>query len=273
MALNAAQVKGKARVAVRRREELVEQEEIEGGEINLIPYLDIVTNLMLFLLASISTGLVLGQLNTTLPDQGPAAASMANDDPNEKPEDKPLKLVVSVLRDKITLWSITEREGTLKTPKLELPLAGQLGNPCTGSFECASNTCGGAKGATVCMENPSGVPDAPVFDYRKLNETLFKIAEGHYLGKMRKLKTYQAILMADGTIPYGTIISVMDAMRCKIPAPGAQGDCYFPSDDDAVKAMVDPMVVESRLFDPERAPYDPEKMALFHDILFSSGFE
>ena len=31
-----------------------EQEEIEGGEINLIPYLDIVTNLMLFLLASMT---------------------------------------------------------------------------------------------------------------------------------------------------------------------------------------------------------------------------
>jgi biopolymer transport protein ExbD len=273
MALNAAQVKAKARIAVKRREELIEQEEIEGGEINLIPYLDIVTNLMLFLLASISAGLILGQLNTTLPDQGPAAASMANDDPNENPDDKPLKLVVSVLKDKITLWSITELEGKLKEPKIELPLTGKVGDACSASFECGSNTCKGTLGKATCIANPDGLPDAPVFEYRKLNDALYEIASRRYKDKSRKLKTYQAILMADGTIPYGTIISVMDAMRCKMPAPGALGDCYFPSADEAVKKLVDPMDATSRLYDPDRVPYDPDKMALFHDILFSSGFE
>jgi biopolymer transport protein ExbD len=276
MALNSAQVKAKARVAVKRREEIIEQEEIEGGEINLIPYLDIVTNLMLFLLASISAGLILGQLNTTLPDQGPASASMSQDDPNENPDDKPLKLVVSVLKEKITLWSITELEGKLKEPKLELPLVGKLGDICTASYECSSNTCKGAadgKSASTCVANPDGLPDAPVFDYRKLNDALFEIADRRYKGKKRKLKTYQAILMADGTIPYGTIISVMDAMRCKMPAPGTLGDCYFPSADEAIKKLVDPIDVTSRLYDADRVPYDATKMALFHDILFSSGFE
>ena len=28
-----------------------------------------------------------------------------------------------------------------------------------------------------------------------------------------------------------------------------------------------------KLFDTSRATYDPKRMALFHDILFSSGFE
>jgi biopolymer transport protein ExbD len=273
MALNAAQVKAKSRIAVKRREEMIEQEEIEGGEINLIPYLDIVTNLMLFLLASISAGLILGQLNTTLPDQGPAAASMANDDPNENPDDKPLKLVVSVLKDKITLWSITEIEGKLKEPKIELPLTGKVGNPCTASFECGSNTCKGPASNGVCAVNPDGLPDAPVFDYRKLNDTLFEIAFRHYNGKKRKLKTYQAILMADGTIPYGTIISVMDAMRCKMPPPGVPGDCWFPSTDEPIKKIPEGIDAPSRLYDADRVAYDPTKMALFHDILFSSGFE
>ena len=49
----------------------IEQEEIESGELNLIPYLDIVTNLMLFLLASVSAGLILAQIDTTLPDKAP----------------------------------------------------------------------------------------------------------------------------------------------------------------------------------------------------------
>ena len=56
----AQQVRSKQRFAIKRREEAIEQDEIEGGEINLIPYLDIVTNLMLFLLASVSAGVILG---------------------------------------------------------------------------------------------------------------------------------------------------------------------------------------------------------------------
>ena len=41
-------------------------EEMENGELNLIPYLDIVTNLTLFLLATVSAGLILVQIDTTL---------------------------------------------------------------------------------------------------------------------------------------------------------------------------------------------------------------
>ncbi len=37
--MNASQVRAKARAAMRRRAEEIEQEEIEGGEINLVPYL------------------------------------------------------------------------------------------------------------------------------------------------------------------------------------------------------------------------------------------
>ena len=66
--LTAHQVRNKQRAAVRRREDDVEEDEITSGELNLIPYLDIVTNLMLFLLASVTAIIILGQLNTTLPD-------------------------------------------------------------------------------------------------------------------------------------------------------------------------------------------------------------
>src|SRR2546421_10589941 len=113
MDLSAQRVRSKTRNAVRRREDLIEQEEIESGELNLIPYLDMVTNLMLFLLASVSAGLILVQINTTLPDRkadtAPAAAT-----PATSPDDQPLKLFVSIARDRALLWSLTGLEGTLK---------------------------------------------------------------------------------------------------------------------------------------------------------------
>ena len=67
--LSAQRVRSKTRNAVRRREDQIEQEEIESGELNLIPYLDIVTNLMLFLLFSISAGIIFTQIDTSLPEK------------------------------------------------------------------------------------------------------------------------------------------------------------------------------------------------------------
>lgn len=253
--MNAAQVRSKARAAMKRREEEIEQEEIEGGEINLIPYLDIVTNLMLFLLASITTGLILGQLNTTLPDRGPSQAAMADPNPNDKPEDKPLKLVVSVTKKEILVWSITGLEGTLSEPRARIPRVADAGT----------------------------TEPIPAFDYKALNTALVEIATRRWKGKPRAMPTYQAILMADGDMPYGTIITTMDAMRCKLPEPKAEGGCLFPADEKAVEEAqklsgpppndVDSILATTGLFRPAETSYDPDKHALFHDILFSKGFE
>ena len=86
MEYSAQRVRSKTRAAIKRREEIIEQEEMESGELNLIPYLDMVTNLMLFLLASISAGLLLVQIDTTLPDKGAPAASQTN--PQQNPDDQ-----------------------------------------------------------------------------------------------------------------------------------------------------------------------------------------
>jgi biopolymer transport protein ExbD len=244
--MNAAQVRAKARRAMRRREEEVEQEEIEGGEINLIPYLDIVTNLMLFLLASITSGLILGQLNTMLPDRGPPQAAMAEQDPAEDPNDKPLQLVISVTKTEIVVWSVTGMEGTLQAPRAKIPRLG---------------------------EDKDG---APRYHYAQLNQVLHEIAGRRWNGKLRKLPTFQAVLQPDGSIPYATIIAVMDAMRCKLPATDMNraGDgCLIPTDQPEIAQAENPVDEENRLYDPARAPYDPDRFALFHDILFSSGFE
>src|SRR3954469_21800139 len=102
------------RNAVRRREDQIEQDEIESGELNLIPYLDMVTNLMLFLLASITAGIVFTQIDTVLPDR---VQTTQQQQPSTNPDDQPLKLFVSITQTNMTLWSISGLEGTLQAPK------------------------------------------------------------------------------------------------------------------------------------------------------------
>jgi biopolymer transport protein ExbD len=263
--LSAQRVRSKTRTAVRRREDDIEQEEIESGELNLIPYLDIVTNLMLFLLFSISAGIIFTQIDTSLPDKAPAS-SVAT--PNVDPKDQPLKLVVSITRDRMFLWSISGLEGTLAAPKATFPRIGRDGEACDGNYMCESNSCKLQK----CV--PSGQVPLPVFDYRALSNALFEIARARYTGNQRKADTYQIILMADGVIPYGTIAATMSAMRCKMPEFGKNTDgCSLPTEDPKLRKAKDPFSDDKRLYDTTRAAYDPNTMALFSDILFSSGFE
>jgi len=269
MLYSAQRVRSKTRAAIKRREDAIEQDELESGELNLIPYLDMVTNLMLFLLASVSAGLILVQLDTTLPDKQTAPAA-APTTPSTTPDEQPLKLVVSVTRDRMILWSISGLEGSLSQPKAVFPRTGRDGETCDGAYMCESNACDAATQKCV----PSRDEPAPVFDYRALNTAMYEIAARRYTGKPRKPETYQAILMADGAIPYSTIVSVMSAMRCKLPELGKEvGTCALPTEDAALKKAPDPIAPNGKLYDSARAPYDPKKMALFHDILFSSGFE
>lgn len=269
MSYSAQRVRSKARAAIKRREDLVEQEELESGELNLIPYLDMVTNLMLFLLASVSAGLILVQIDTTLPDKQ-TAPTPAVSTPAQNPDEQPLKLVMSITRDRAILWSISGLEGTLMAPKQVFQRAGRDGEACDGPYMCESNACDAQTQKCV----PSRDEPAPVFDYRAINNAMFEIANRRYTGKQRKPETYQAILMADGAIPYSTIVSVMSAMRCKLPEVGKEvAACALPTEDADLKKAPDPIAPNGKLFDTARAAYDPNRMALFHDILFSSGFE
>ena len=273
---NAQQVRTKQRAAVRRREEDVEQMELEGGEINLIPYLDIVTNLLLFVLASVSAGMILGQINTTLPDRSQSATPQ---NPDIKPDDLPLRVVVSVTKDRIILWSFSGLEGTISQPKATFPRIGKEGEPCDGEYMCESNkcdstsrTCCGTTRTSKCPAPPT--PENPqwVYDFRGLNKALFEIANRRYGNKVRKKITYQAVLMPDDSVPYGTIVSVMGAMRCLMPELGKESvTCMLPTDDERLKKAQDPIDPIGRVYDTDRAPYDPNKMALFQDVVFSPG--
>jgi biopolymer transport protein ExbD len=316
--LSAQRVRTKARNAVRRREDQIEQEEIESGELNLIPYLDIVTNLVLFLLASVTAGLILVQIDTVLPDKAPPSTSVQQ--PNTpNPDDQPLKMFVTVTRDRVIIWSVTGLEGTLQQPKATFQRnvlydehnqpkgsTGREGDPCDGPYMCESNACGQQQRCVASKEQLQ-----PVFDFRGINGVLLEIAHRRYDGRSRKADTYQGILQADPSTPYATIISIMGAMRCRMAEfgrePGAclRGDgvthceqsepgctcqiCALPGDSKAfedyikhtvqqdaqAQALADPSGIspDHRAFDTTRAKYDAKSMALFSDILFSSGFE
>jgi len=113
---------------------------------------------------------------------------------------------------------------------------------------------------------------AGVFDYRGLNKALVEIATRRYAGKQRKTDTYQIILQADGSIPYSTIVSAMSAMRCVLPEFAKEvAGCALPTDDENLKKAKEPISPDGKLYDTARASYDPKKMALFHEIAFSSG--
>jgi len=185
--MNSSQVRGKARAAMNRRAEEIEDEEIMSGEINLVPYLDMVTNLMLFLLASVSSGFILGQIDTTLPDHA-AASSKASVDPKKSPDEQSLQIIVSITKTHIALWSVSGLEGTLKDPKV-----------------------------TASLLAPVKASDPPTFDYPKLNAALLEIATRRWAGKLRPTSTYEILLQADGDIPYETVIAVMDNVRRPMP--------------------------------------------------------
>jgi biopolymer transport protein ExbD len=295
MDLTAQRVRSKTRTAVKRREEAIEQDEMESGELNLIPYLDMVTNLMLFLLASVSAGLILVQIDTALPDRAPPNVKPST--PSQDPKEQPLKLFLSVSPSEMVLWSATGLEGTLKEPKpgYTFKRAGADGQPCDGPYMCQSNSCDASRPQRVgnvdmgtCVASRDD--QTPVFEYRRFNDLLFKIASDRYGGKPRKPDTYSIVIQADFSIPYATITSIMAAMRCKLPDPGAEPvACALPTDDPELAKDPDPLAPKGcgpppaqatpgypgpcKLYDTKRAAYNPKTMALFHDIQFSTGFE
>src|ERR1043165_2780373 len=140
MDYSAQRLRVKTRAAVKRREDYIEQDELESGELNLIPYLDMVTNLMLFLLASVSAGLILVQIDTTLPDKAPPSPTNVTQ-PSTNPDDQPLKLFVSIKRDEMILWSASGLEGTLAAPKAVFKRTGKDTDGCDGPYMCESNAC------------------------------------------------------------------------------------------------------------------------------------
>jgi len=84
--------RSQVRAAMRRMRDHHEELEEETGEINLVPYMDIVTNIIIFLLASVVNQVALGNVNVSVPTLSSGAGAADED----KPEKPPLNLTVSV---------------------------------------------------------------------------------------------------------------------------------------------------------------------------------
>src|SRR5579859_5442155 len=70
----------------------------EGGELNLVPYLDIVTNIIMFLLATTSFAAALGDINVSAPT---TTAAVSN--PDTPPPKNDLNLTVSISEKGFTI--------------------------------------------------------------------------------------------------------------------------------------------------------------------------
>ena len=231
--MNAAQVRAKARMAQNRREAEIEEEELESGELNLVPYLDIVTNVMLFLLATVTSGLVLGTINSSLPEY---AGQTGGTQPLPVPgEETPIQLVVAVTKPEILIFSLSGLEGNLKEPRLR----------------STAKTPG------------------KLYDYRKVTQVANEIVEKHWPGKpvmstvnglpkclddqnhalpdngCRPDKSTEVFLMVDKDIPYEAVIATMDALRQNCIEYAPKTDDKSPDTCKKVGAMLFPGVIFS----------------------------
>jgi biopolymer transport protein ExbD len=77
---------------MRRMRDHNEEIEEEAGELNLVPYMDIVTNIIIFLLASVVNQVALGNINVSSPTIS-SGGGAADSPPPERP---PLNLTVTV---------------------------------------------------------------------------------------------------------------------------------------------------------------------------------
>jgi biopolymer transport protein ExbD len=82
----------RARARLRRERERLESSSEETDEINLVPYLDIVTNILLFLIVTITSMIAVGNIEVNTPErEGPSAVAEAT--PTNQPD---LNLTVAI---------------------------------------------------------------------------------------------------------------------------------------------------------------------------------
>ena len=149
-------------------------EESEASELNFVPYLDILMNLIIFMLLSMTGLAAFGILNVSAPNYGGPIA--ANQDNAEPP-----KLLLTVLISKKGFF--VAGAGAVLAPQAE----GQQPAPST-----------------------SGEPTIPkqgtAYDFSALNFKLLEI-------KKEFPQETKVIVGAEADIPYETLIQTMDAVR------------------------------------------------------------
>ena len=149
------------------------KEEEEQGELNIIPYLDILMNLIIFILLSMTGLATFGILNVNAPAYGADGAG------NDKPDKPPLLLTVAISPKGFFLAATG---GVLPGAEGALPAAPGEGVPTVGKLADGN------------------------WDYVGLNTKMKEI-------KTAFPNESKVIIAADKDIQYEVLVSTMDALR------------------------------------------------------------
>jgi biopolymer transport protein TolR len=194
--MNTAQLKAKCR---RLRNEQEEDEEV-SGELNVIPYLDVVTNIVMFLLASMTTyQLTFGNLNITSPSRADPGAGQG--DQNEPKEE--LNLSVFVTEGGFT---IAARGGQLVNPRTNTTPTIET-RPITDAER-------GTRGGEMKSGKGTWCPEELQleWDYPALSKKLAEFKYGPNVTEDFKKET-KVILTANPGVCYNVLVRTMDAVR------------------------------------------------------------
>jgi biopolymer transport protein ExbD len=181
------------RTKLRKIREQGESASEEGGELNIIPYLDIVVNIIMFMLATTTFAAALGDLNVSQPTSSSAVSATTPDDTPKN--DLNLTLAISdkgftIAASGAVLYQgfSFDADGNLQQPTTELPTVPKKGNE---------------------------------FDYAALNKKMVEIKSSPVAQNETKL-----IVNPNGDIPYEVVVQALDACRGKLltkPDPANPG--------------------------------------------------
>ena len=161
------------------KRKLKPKEHEELGELNMVPYLDILMNLIIFMLMSITGLATFGVLNVTAPAYGAPSAGLAGEE-----QEEPLQLSIQIGRQ---------------------------------GFYISSNRAILGQEAAAEEENPAArAPTIPLkgdgsYDYATLNQQMLAVKDAFP-------KESTVILVAEPDVAYETLVQVMDAVR-ETPGP------------------------------------------------------
>ena len=188
----------KVRGRIRREHARIEEEEFESGELNLVPYMDIVVNTVIFLLATMTSGLTLANINVNSPRYEPSGPS-ASAEPTD-PEKQKLNLTIAI-----------SYKGFL--------VAGASGVVTGSSGSNISVPCKRIEGGRCAWFTGSKWRDE--YDYEGLVK-MMKEAKKQYPHER------QVIMTADRHVPYKVVVGTMDTVRGKATSKCTGEDgCLF----------------------------------------------
>ncbi|MBN2494763.1 MAG: biopolymer transporter ExbD [Deltaproteobacteria bacterium] len=160
--------------------------------LNITPYLDIVTSIMLFIMVT-STGLAqIGMINVNAPSYSDPLEGGGGQEDDEKKDEKQLNLTVGITYDGLFIAGVGGVLGDASAPEEERK--GPTVPLLTADADCRE---------AMAKKAP---PPAKCYDYKRLTREMIKI-------KDEFPKETKIIIYAQPDVPYEILVNVMDATR------------------------------------------------------------